>query len=254
VTNNPIRWAEAENLRQSETEHAGMFGIFTIVGTVVVVLFVLGAGWLLQFPWDTIKLAGAVLLFLGSLCLVMVIFLGWRGGRQHVKDIVDAFVADANARRVAEQEKQELERKRIEQQMELDWMREERAATPSKMLLPPTTVPLTQTTDPKLPEMIGGFDIRDIERLCEYFEHGAKWSETALIGSELPVTKEVLTPDRYKLLIDGVFVAKGVIGERDGDKRLTGKLLIKTAAAMMKAIQPAPTPLSERMDENSAGQ
>lgn len=250
----PIRHAEGESLRQSEADHAFNFVILTTIAAGVLALVYALAGWLLAVSWDTLKLGASILLFLFSLAVLMIVFLGWRRGRQHLKDVIDQYVADSNQRREIEQERIKWERLRLDLELEEAYLKLDRANTTP--LLPSTTVPLTQHTDPKLPEMIGGFDVGDIERLCELFAIGGRWSESALIGTKLPITGEVLTPERYRLLIDGVFVAKGVIGYRDGDKRKTGVLLIKDADQMMKAIRPSqpPTLLNANETKTTSGQ
>ncbi len=222
-----LHYFEGENLRHSELDHAVNYTLLSLFGAVVFLFLFVGYAWFAGFELQLIKIGVGAILFGLSFNITSVMFFGWRKGRQHMQDVVDAFVADRNQARTIEMEKWVI-------------LRVEQTAKPT-LALPSTTVPLTQNTDPKLPEMIGGFDVRDIERLCEWFAHGAKWSEGHLIGMELPITKEELTPDRYRLLIDGVFVAKGVIGGRDGEKRLTGKLLIKDVPSMMKAIHPTPS-------------
>lgn len=217
---------EAEQLREGEMAHA--FGFALAFGILTILAVLVSIGVSMAFFPDLLQLLVVTVFGVGGATIMLVLILGFRRGRQHMSDIVETW---------RQWMLQEMARRK----------KETASVTTIRVLPQATQEVIPVTRPPKAPELVQGFDMRDIESLCIAFSLGARWSEAALMDKPLPVTKMELGKTLYYKLIDEVFIPAGVIGGRGGPGNKTGKLEITDPDAMMAAIRAKfPTALSNQ--------
>lgn len=217
----PLQTSEAVRLADSEMHKALVFAVAVTMffAGVMLVSLMFGVAVMPERPWLAPLIEG----FVGAVLGAMVLLLGFFRTRRHHSDAIDPW----RARMLAETARIQAETALLQKQLRD----------------PPAPVPAHPvTTGVAQPELIDGFELRDLEALCRAWALGAKWTEKLMVGFRMPYTHEVLSKERYYALME-LMVGRGIIGGRGGDGNPTGKLLILDPELMIKRLSNrAPVP------------